>query len=329
MQELGSAGGLPKRFLPASRSRRLIVHFSISDLGLFVRIAELENLTKGAERSALSPAAASARLKSLEGQFNCPLFYRRHRGVKLTPAGETLLRHAQVILSQVDQLRNEFALQAPQQGSSVPGELGAVRIYANTTAVTELLPEVLADYLIERSGVTVDLQEKTTEAVVSGVQAGEADIGIVAGPVDTKELQSWCFARDRLVLAVPKSHPIASRHCVVSFKDSLQFGHVCMDEGHTLQVFVRGKARKLKIDIPVRMQTRTYETMCRMIAAGVGIGVLPESTVMRYRSNLELDILALSDPWTFRERKILVRSLQHLPGYARAFVYIMLRYEKK
>lgn len=305
------------------------MHFSISDLGLFVRIAELGNLTKGAEKSSLSPAAASARLKSLESQFNCSLFLREHRGVKLTPAGETLLRHAQTILGQVDQLRNEFALQAANAPTPAQHELGSIRIFANTTAVTELLPELLADYLAERPGVTVDLKEKYTDAVVSGVENGEADIGIVAGPVEAGGLQSWCFARDRLVLAIPKNHPIANHHCVVSFEESLQFGHVCMDEGHTLNTFIRSKADKLKVDIPVRMHTRTYETMCRMIAAGVGIGVVPESTVMRYKNGLELDILALSDPWTIRERKVLVRSLEALPSYSRAFVTMLLRYEAK
>src|SRR5437899_9085009 len=102
------------------------MHFDLADLRLFVHIAEAQNLTKGAGRACLSPAAASARLKALEGQLGSRLFYRDSRGVELTSAGETLMRHARVILRQVEHLQSEFAAYGADA-------VGSMRIFANTT----------------------------------------------------------------------------------------------------------------------------------------------------------------------------------------------------
>ncbi|MGV8293933.1 LysR substrate-binding domain-containing protein, partial [Pseudomonas aeruginosa] len=80
--------------------------------------------------------------------------------------------------------------------------------FANTTAVTEFMPDILAQFLAGHPGVTVDLQERLTRDIVRGVLDGTTDLGIVAGPVDAPELQTIHFSTDRLVLVVPDGHPL-------------------------------------------------------------------------------------------------------------------------
>ncbi|MBJ7547001.1 LysR family transcriptional regulator, partial [Pseudomonas sp. OA3] len=152
------------------------MHFDLPDLRLFIHIAESPSLTQGARKAFLSPAAASARIKALESQLGSRLLYRDSRGVELTPAGQRLLQHARLIMRQVDYLKSEFT-------EYVTDAAGHIRIFANTTAVTEFLPEVLAGFLAERPGVTVDLQERLSRDIVRGVLDGAADLGIIAGPV--------------------------------------------------------------------------------------------------------------------------------------------------
>lgn len=84
------------------------MHFDLADLRLFIHIAESPSLTQGARRAFLSPAAASARVKALEGQLGSRLLYRDSRGVELTPAGQRLLQHARLIMRQVEYLKSEF-----------------------------------------------------------------------------------------------------------------------------------------------------------------------------------------------------------------------------
>ena len=288
------------------------MHFDLADLRLFVHIAEAQNLTKGAGRASLSPAAASARLKALEGQLGSRLFYRDSRGVELTSAGETLLRHARVILRQVEHLKSEFAAYGADA-------VGSMRIFANTTAVTEFMPEVLAHFLSTRPGVTVDLQERLTRDIVRGVVDGSSDFGIVSGPVPDVGLQVLHFSTDRLVMVTPVGHPLSEKSSI-AFSDTLDYEHISLHEGSTLHAFLRDLIEQHGRPLTLRIQVRSFEAMCRMIEAGVGVGLLPESAALRHRKTMRLHIVELRDEWALRERSILVRDLEALPGCARALV---------
>lgn len=296
--------------------RRLSMHFDLADLRLFVSIAEAQNLTRGARRVFLSPAAASARLKTLEEQLGSRLLYRDSRGVSLAPAGHTLLRHAHLVLRQIEHIKSEFS----EYGAD---SVGHIRIFANTTAVTEFLPEILAGFLAARPQVSVDLQERLTRAIVRGVREGAADLGIVAGPIPTSGLQALHFSTDRLVVVTPKRHILARRQRV-AFAETVAFEHIGLHEGSTLQTFVRDQAEQHGTALSLRIQVRSFEAMCRMIEAGVGIGVLPESAARRHRRTMQLAIVALADPWAVRERRVLVRDVQALPGCARALIHTLM-----
>lgn len=288
------------------------MHFDLPDLRLFIHIAESPSLTQGARKAFLSPAAASARIKALEGQLGSRLLYRDSRGVELTPAGQRLLQHARLIMRQVDYLKSEFT----EYGTDAAGHM---RIFANTTAVTEFLPEVLAGFLAERPGVTVDLQERLSRDIVRGVLDGAADLGIIAGPVQAPGLQVLHFSTDRLVLAVPLGHALAQRQ-TVSLDDTLAYQHIGLHEGSTLLSFLREQVEKLGGNLALRIQVSSFEAICRMIEGGVGIGIIPESAARRHSRTMQLAILQLDEAWAVRERSMLVRELDALPGSVRALI---------
>ncbi|AQZ32971.1 LysR family transcriptional regulator [Pseudomonas sp. LPH1] len=288
------------------------MHFDLPDLRLFIHIAESPSLTQGARKAFLSPAAASARIKALESQLGSRLLYRDSRGVELTPAGQRLLQHARLIMRQVDYLKSEFT----EYGTDAAGH---IRIFANTTAVTEFLPEVLAGFLAERPGVTVDLQERLSRDIVRGVLDGAADLGIIAGPVQAPGSQVLHFSTDRLVLAVPLSHALAQRQSV-SFNDTLAYQHIGLHEGSTLLSFLREQVEKLGGNLALRIQVSSFEAICRMIEGGVGIGIIPESAARRHSRTMQLAILQLDEAWAVRERSMLVRELDALPGSVRALI---------
>lgn len=288
------------------------MHFDLPDLRLFIHIAESPSLTQGARRAFLSPAAASARIKALEAQLGARLLYRDSRGVELTPAGQRLLQHARLVMRQVDYLKSEFT----EYGADAAGH---IRIFANTTAVTEFLPEVLAGYLAERPGVSVDLQERLSRDIVRGVLDGAADLGIIAGPVNAPELQIMQFSTDRLVLAVPVGHPLSGRG-KVTLADTLAYQHIGLHEGSTLLSFLRDQVDRLGGTLSLRIQVSSFEAACRMIEAGVGIGVIPESSSRRHSRTMQLVTLELDEPWAVRERSMLFRDLDALPGSVRALI---------
>ena len=201
------------------------MHFDLTDLRLFVRAADEGSLTRAAAGQHLSLAAASARVKALEAQAGLLLLYREARGVRLTPAGEAFLHHALGVLRQADQLRVDLL------------EYGHVRVFANTTAVTDFLPEILPDFLAANPKVNIDLREKPNADIARGVLDGRADIGIVAGKIDTLGLQAIHFSTDRLVLVTPKGHSLAGR-ASVAFADTLDEDQIGLQQGSTLQTFL-------------------------------------------------------------------------------------------
>jgi DNA-binding transcriptional LysR family regulator len=292
------------------------MHFDLADLRLFIHIGESPSLTQGARRAFLSPAAASARIKALEGQLETRLLYRDSRGVELTPAGQKLLRHARLIMSQVDYLKAEFT----HFGTDSAGH---IRIFANTTAVTEFLPEVLAGFLAKRPGVTVDLQERLSRDIVRGVLDGSTDMGIIAGPVEAAGLQVMHFSTDRLVLIVPVGHEL-TRHKTVTLKQTLAFQHIGLHEGSTLLSFLRDHVERIGKSLSLRIQVSSFEAICRMVEAGVGIGIIPESAAIRHSRTMQLVAIELDEPWAVRERSILVRELDALPGTVRALIATLM-----
>ncbi len=288
------------------------MHFDFADLRLFARIAEEENLSRGAKKAFLSPAAASARLKALEDQLGTRLFYRESKGLALTPAGERLLRHARVIERQFEHVRSEFEEFAKDT-------VGHIRIFANTTAVTEFMPEVLARFMAERPSVTVDLQERLTRDIIRGVLDGSADLGIISGPLNSEGLEVIHFSTDKLVLVTPVGHPLTQKEGV-RFEDTLEYEHVSLHEGSTLHAFMTELVREQRRRLQIRIQIRSFEAMCRMIEAGVGIGILPLSAALRHRQTMKLAIIELPDTWAVRERAVIVRELDGLPGCAKALI---------
>lgn len=290
------------------------MNIELIDLRLFKNIAECGNLTRGAEKSYLSPPSASARIKSLEHETGQQLLVRGNKGISLTSAGELFLRQARLVLRQMDFLQEEMT----------NSDAGHIRLYANTTAVTEFLPEIMASFLSDRPGVTVDLQERLTQDILRSVLDGTADLGIVSGDINEPGLEAIRFSTDHLMLAIPNGHALAARKSV-ALAETLAFEHIGLHEGSTLLDFLRRQYRRSGYDRALRIQVRSFEAMCRVIEAGVGIGVVPESAARRHAQTMNIRLLDLEDDWATRDRSVLVRDQSALPGSALKLIEMLIQ----
>ncbi|MFY9136125.1 LysR substrate-binding domain-containing protein [Zwartia sp.] len=291
-------------------------HFDLTDLQLIVNIGDASSLTRGAEKSHLSLPAASNRVKNLEDHFGTRLFHRNSQGVTLTPSGEAFLRHARLVLRQIDHLRGDIHEYAR-------GIKGQVRMLANTTAMTEFMPVVLSRFLASHPDVTVELRERLSYLVIKAVSEGSADIGIVAGKPATSELEYIPYREDRLVLVAPVDHPLSELN-EVAFSDTLAYEYVGLSEWSAIHAFLIQAADKLGYPFRFRVEVGSFEAVCRMIEAGVGIGVVPELVAKRYAQRLNIKIVRLSDEWSERKLQICVRNLQQLPSFARDLVNMLI-----
>ncbi|WP_280151399.1 LysR substrate-binding domain-containing protein [Piscinibacter sp. XHJ-5] len=295
----------------------MAMHFDLVDLRLMVHVAEANSVTRGAEASHLSVPAASTRIKNLEEAIGTKLLYRTSQGVTLTPPGQALVHHARLVLAQIEHLRGD--LQEYAQGIK-----GHLRVFANTTAVGEFLPPVLRAYLQNHPDVNIDLREKLSHDIVRAVSEGQTDIGIVAGAVRTESLQAIPYRTDRLVLVVPRGHALAAAGGV-DFAQTLELDHVGLPEASAIHAFLQRICDGLHRPLKLRIQAGNVEAACRLIEAGVGVGVLPGAAARRHARTLDVAIVPLADDWALREMQICVRSLEALPGFARDLVDLLVQ----
>ena len=285
--------------------------YDLPDLRLVTAIADSGSLTGGAARIHLAPSSASHRLTQLEAALGVALFTRHPRGLMPTPAGESLLRHARQVFAQLEQMHADLAPYASGLNSQVT-------VFANTNAINCFLPEDLGDFLREQPRIRVSLEEQPSPAIIQAVAAGQVEIGVVAAESTPVGLESFPYRRDRLVLVVPLAHPLAERQRV-EFVEVLDQPFVCLHAGSAIHTFMMNAAAQLGGRLDVRIQVRSFTAVCRMVAAGVGIGMVPRSAAPDGAGGSGLGCLQsvavdglkrveISDAWAPRDLQLCVRS---------------------
>ncbi|RTZ48199.1 LysR family transcriptional regulator [Candidimonas sp. SYP-B2681] len=295
----------------------MAMHFDLTDMQLMVNVAGAQSMTKGAERSFLSLPAASNRVKNLENHLGTALFYRNSQGVTLTPSGEAFVRHARIVLRQLEHLRGDI-----QEYAS--GVKGRVRVYANTTAMNEFMPAILAQYLAAHPDVNVELRERLSYLVVKAVADGTADIGVTAQAGGGESIEFLPYRTDRLALVTHVDHPLAA-NTSVDFDETLTYDYVGLSEASAIHAFLLQAADDLGRVLRFRVEVSNFEAACRMIAAHVGIGVIPESAARRYVKDMPLKIISLNDAWALRRLHICVRQFDRLPVFAKELVSLLVK----
>nr|WP_229426181.1 LysR family transcriptional regulator [Pseudoduganella violacea] len=285
----------------------------MTDLKLFLRVAESGSITAGAETVHLALASASARIRGMEEMLGVPLLKRNRRGVEPTDAGRTLLHHARAITQQMEKMRADM-------GEYASGLKGHIHLLCNTSALTEFLPDILAEFMASHPQVNVDLEERPSHEIVQAIRDQLGDIGIVTDAVDSSGLETRLFREDRLVLALSPLHPLArslKRRSVVPFAEVLENDFIGLAGDSALQQYISEHASRLGQRLHYRVLVRSFDAICRMVASGAGIAVVPESAVLRSRDASTIRHIHLSDAWSRRKLLLCMRRYANLPGYAR------------
>ncbi|MEJ5060704.1 MULTISPECIES: LysR family transcriptional regulator [unclassified Pseudomonas] len=285
------------------------MHFDLTDLRLYLNILDTGNITAGAARSHLSLAAASARVRTMESSLGTDFLERGRRGVTPTPAGKALAQHARVLLQQAERMQQDLAEYAK-------GVKGQVRLLCNTTAITEYLPEVLADFLREHPNLDIDLQERPSARITHALREGAADLGIISDAVDTHSLETLPFCDDPLVLIMPPGHPLADGESP-SFSDTLRHDYVGLAANSALAVYLEEQALHAGIRMQIRIRAEGFDAVMRMVAHGAGLAIVPLAAIQRRAEDRSFKSFMLKEDWAQRKLLLCARSFDQLPGYAR------------
>ncbi|MGY8524763.1 LysR family transcriptional regulator [Paracidovorax citrulli] len=286
--------------------------FDLVSLRLFVAVVDAGSLTAGAERLRISLAAASKRVGELEHHCGVKLLHRGQRGVTATSDGQTVHRHAIEVIARLGQLAQ--AVDDLQSGAS-----GHLRLWANPSALGGFLPEVLARFLQSYPKVRLELEDALSEDCVRAVQKGSAELAVIGDNVPCEGLDTFVCNVDQLVLLVPRNHSYAGLPCVPT--------HVAMEEDLIALPRSASLTRKIiaaaeAVDRParIRVQVRSFDTMCRMVSYRMGLAILPKAAAGLYAQALDLAIVPLQGMEVERQLLLAIRRHSQLSSAAMALV---------
>jgi DNA-binding transcriptional LysR family regulator len=296
------------------------MRFDLVDLQLFIAVADARSITRGAFRAHLALASASARIKGLEAALGVTLLKRGRRGVELTAAGESLLDHARIVMHQVEAMRGDLAAFAS-------GAKASVHLLANTSGLSEHLPKALAAFLREHPDINVDIEERESTDIAAAIVAGAADLGFAAEHALPEHVERFLFSEDRLTLVAARRSAFAGRR-QIDFADVTACDFVGLTSSTALQSHIAKHAASLGARLRFRARLRDFDAICQMVAAGVGIAVVPEAAAKRCARSMPITMIRIRDPWANRRLAICARSFKTLPRPAKQLVEFLREIER-
>jgi DNA-binding transcriptional LysR family regulator len=286
------------------------------DLQLFIAVAETRSITNGANRVHLALASASARIKHLEAALGVSLLKRGRRGVELTPAGESLLDHARIVMHNVEAMRGDLV-------AFSRGVKATVRFLANTSGLSEYLPKALAAFLSQHPHISIDVEERESGDIAHAIATGAADLGLAAEHALPDTIERISYSEDRLVLVTARQDELANRR-QVDFREVVERDFVGLITSSALHAHVTGHAARLGARLRSRLRFRArlnnFDAIGQMVAAGIGVAVMPEVAAKRCARSMKINVVRIRDPWANRRLAICARSFKSLPKPAQQLV---------
>ncbi|MEK4248735.1 LysR family transcriptional regulator [Paenibacillus sp. FSL W7-1287] len=272
----------------------------LNDLVIFQKVAECGSISKAAVELNYVQSNVTARIKRLEKELHTPLFSRHKRGVVLNSEGERLLEYAKEITSKVEELKQSF-----QDHADVSGML-KIGIVETVNA----LPGILSSFNDAYPNVEVSLMAGVTDQLIQDVLDMKLDGAFVTGPIRHPNVEQLPVVEENLVL--------------VSKRDSFT-----MDQLTTTPFLLyhkgcgyRGRLESwMKVEgiIPRKiMEFGTFGTIIGSVSAGIGVTVIPKSSVTNLISQEIVDEHQLPEPYCnittifiWRKDAYITRTLAH------------------
>jgi LysR family transcriptional regulator, hydrogen peroxide-inducible genes activator len=236
-------------------------------LQYFVTLADLKHFSKAAEACFVSQPTLSTQIKKLEEELGVQLVERSPRNMMLTAAGEEIATRAQRVLTDIEQIR-VVALR-----SSNPAN-GSLRLGLFPTLAPYLLPHIVPNLRARYPQLHLQLAEEKTKDILRLLQRGSLDAALLALPVPTTDLQIEILFREPFVVALPSQHELATREHI-SLEDLKGCELLLLDDGHCLREHALEVCALAGAHERVDFHATSMETLRQMVAAEVGITLMP------------------------------------------------------
>lgn len=249
-------------------------------LHYFITVAEELHFSRAAERLHISQPPLSQQIQNLEDEFGVKLFERTKRQVHLTEAGKVFLEHCYLVLAQLEQ-----AVAVTQQIGR--GEVGRLVISFVGTAMYTLLPKIFRVFREQFPAVELRLHELTTAQQIQALYDKQIDVGIVRSAISEPGLSVECFLPESLVLALPETHPLSAQAQVsLSLLANESFVLFPAKLGPLFYEQIIRSCQQAGFYPKVAQEAVQMQTIVGLVAAGLGIAIVPASLQNFHRSGV-------------------------------------------
>jgi DNA-binding transcriptional LysR family regulator len=189
------------------------------------------------------------------------------------------------------------------------GVKATVRFLANTSGLSEYLPKALAAFLAAHPHISIDVEERESAEIARAIVTGAADLGLAAEHALADNIERSPFSEDRLVLVAARGDELANRR-QVDFSEVVEREFVGLISSIALHAHISGHAARLGARLRFRARLNSFDAIGQMVAAGIGIGVMPEVAAKRCARSMKINVVRIRDAWANRSSAICARSFQ-------------------
>lgn len=245
---------------------------NLRDLSYLVAVADHRHFGRAAAACFVSQPTLSTQIKKLETELGVSLIERNRRQVMLTDAGERIVERARLIMRETANI-HDLARRTRDPAAA------SVRLGLFPTLAPYLLPHVVANVRERFPQLELLLVEEKTEVILQQLRDGKLDAGLLALPVHDAQLHQHLLFEEDFVLAVPRDHPLADLDGLadVSMLDGERV--LLLEDGHCLRDQALEVCRLAGATERSDFRATSLETLRQMVAAGVGMTLLPELAV--------------------------------------------------
>jgi DNA-binding transcriptional LysR family regulator len=194
-----------------------------------------------------------------------------------------------------------------------------IRLLTNTSGLSEYLPKALAAFLGQHPHISIDVEERESAEIAQAIVTGAADLGLAAEHALLDSIERIPFSEDRLVLIAARHDELAKRR-QVDFRDVIGRDFVGLTTASALHAHIAGHAARLGARLRFRARLNNFHSIGQMVAAGIGIAVMPEVAARRCARSMRISLVRIRDPWANRKLAICARSFRALPKPAQQLV---------
>lgn len=240
-------------------------------LRYFIAVAEELHFGRAANRLHMSQPPLSQQIRQLETQLGVQLFERTKRSVKLTHPGEVFLDQARSVLNSLDEAMHTVR-------AAARGEGGILRVGCTAASAYSVVPALMRSFKERYSNVEVALHERVTAEQVRELHGGRLDIGLVRLPIDQPGLVTEKLLAERLVVAIPADHRLASERIIdIGDLGGLPFIGFSRDGARYFHDMIESLFAASRVTPEVVQRATQLHVVAALVSAGLGLAVVPDA----------------------------------------------------